>query len=122
MTFQTPMSQSLPHIYLSALPFSPKHSRMSSLFLHEYPNTLTVAIGATPDWPALLNVFEGHSDFVSSVAFSPGGKRIVTGSWDCSVKSECFSCFETRKRIVTYPFYDSLGCGDNRHQSGVSRP
>jgi len=29
---------------------------------------------------------EGHSDFVMSVAFSPDGKRVVSGSWDDTIK------------------------------------
>ncbi|MDP6547314.1 MAG: serine/threonine protein kinase, partial [Phycisphaerae bacterium] len=29
---------------------------------------------------------DGHSRRVASVAFSPDGKRIVTGSWDQTVK------------------------------------
>jgi len=29
---------------------------------------------------------KGHSGPVTSVSFSPGGKRIVSGSWDDTVK------------------------------------
>ncbi len=29
---------------------------------------------------------KGHTDVVTSVAFSPDGKRIVSGSWDQTVK------------------------------------
>jgi WD40 repeat protein len=33
-----------------------------------------------------INTFNGHSHVVSSVAFSPGGKTIASGSLDSSVK------------------------------------
>jgi WD40 repeat protein len=34
----------------------------------------------------LLQTFQGHQDFISSVAFAPDGKSIVTGSLDKTVK------------------------------------
>jgi WD40 repeat protein len=37
-------------------------------------------------WNAALQTLEGHSDFVSSVAFSPDGKQVVSGSWDNTVR------------------------------------
>jgi len=30
----------------------------------------------------VLKVFKGHQDKISSIAFSPNGKSIITGSWD----------------------------------------
>ena len=35
---------------------------------------------------ALLRTFEGHSDAVTSVAFSPDGTRVLSGSWDTTVR------------------------------------
>ena len=37
-------------------------------------------------WNAALQTLEGHSDFVSSVAFSPDGKQVVSGSGDKTVR------------------------------------
>ena len=38
------------------------------------------------DWGAALQTLEGHSDWVSSVAFSPGGKLVASGSWETTVR------------------------------------
>ena len=35
---------------------------------------------------ALLRTFEGHSDVVNSVAFSPDGTRVLSGSEDKTLK------------------------------------
>ena len=35
---------------------------------------------------ALLRTFEGHAGGVSSVAFSPDGTRVLSGSWDKTMK------------------------------------
>jgi WD40 repeat protein len=37
-------------------------------------------------WNAMLQTLEGHSDGVSSVAFSPDGTQIVSGSYDKTVR------------------------------------
>ena len=34
----------------------------------------------------LLRTFEGHAGRVNSVAFSPDGTRVLSGSWDKTVK------------------------------------
>jgi WD40 repeat protein len=37
-------------------------------------------------WSAALQTLEGHRDLVSSVAFSPDGKQVVSGSHDDTVR------------------------------------
>ena len=34
----------------------------------------------------IADPIRGHTDSVSSIAFSPDGKRIVSGSFDCTVR------------------------------------
>ncbi|EGO05414.1 hypothetical protein SERLA73DRAFT_19626, partial [Serpula lacrymans var. lacrymans S7.3] len=82
--FDEPISQSLPHIYLSALPFAPQDSLVSRTYLHRFSNLLTVT-GKDKTWPLVMNVFTGHNHIVRSVAFSPDGKRLASASSDKSV-------------------------------------
>jgi WD40 repeat protein len=37
-------------------------------------------------WNALLQTLEGHTEWVNSVAFSPDGKQVVSGSDDTTVR------------------------------------
>jgi WD40 repeat protein len=83
--FGSPISQSAPHIYLSALPFAPIKSLVSRTFLPKFSNTLSVTAGKAVGWPVIQYVLEGHIDGVSSVAFSPNGKHIVSGSRDNTI-------------------------------------
>jgi WD40 repeat protein len=85
MAFEYPISQSIPHIYLSALPFTPSTSSLRQL-QDQFPNNITVESGRDAQWPAAMHVLRGHSHSVYSVAFSPDGKRIVSGSRDMTVR------------------------------------
>ncbi|KIM26984.1 hypothetical protein M408DRAFT_72023, partial [Serendipita vermifera MAFF 305830] len=85
-TFGGIISQSLPHIYLSALPFSPKSSAVSRQYAKSYPQTLSVQMGGHLKWPQTQNVLSGHGMRVYSVVFSPDGRRIVSGSSDKTIR------------------------------------
>ncbi|KIM24258.1 hypothetical protein M408DRAFT_243234 [Serendipita vermifera MAFF 305830] len=85
-TFESIISQSAPHIYISALPFAPRRSGVSNRYLEYYPQTLVVRHGGYNSWPAVQNVCIGHKDAVLSVDFSPDGRRIVSGSRDCTIR------------------------------------
>src|SRR5712671_6613967 len=84
--FATPIAQSVPHIYLSAIVFAPKESITAETFHGKVMNTVSVKSGKTAIWPVIQNIFHGHSSTVSSVAFSPNGSRIVSGSWDDTIR------------------------------------
>src|SRR5438876_253954 len=84
--FMAPISHSAPHTYLSALPFAPAQSLVSNKLLGTFSKTLSVVVGKVDTWPAILNVFEGHTSGVTSVAFSGDGKQVVSGSWDYTVQ------------------------------------
>ena len=56
------------------------------------------AVGKRPDANAVVAkptvTLRGHTGWIFSVAFSPDGKRIVSGSWDGTVKIWDVSLFD----------------------------
>ena len=85
-TFQTTIMKSAPHIYLSALPFAPHRSMVSRHFLPQFPQTLKADISPEAGWPFTVALFEGHNDGVTSIAYSPDGRHIVSGSDDSTIR------------------------------------
>ncbi|PVF91048.1 WD40 repeat-like protein [Serendipita vermifera] len=86
LSFSTPIADSLPHIYLSALPFSPVKSHLHQEGHEIFANVLSVIRGCSAIWPEPPQVWQGHTDSVFSVAFSPDGQRIVSGSEDKTIQ------------------------------------
>ena len=84
--FATPIGQSVPHIYLSTIGFAPKQSITANTFHRKYMNIVSLNSGKLENWPAIQNILVGHSSNVRSVAFSPDGSRIVSGSWDKTIR------------------------------------
>ncbi|KAF7971790.1 hypothetical protein HWV62_19921 [Athelia sp. TMB] len=84
-TFAAPIAQSVPHIYLSALPFAPTESLVSKTYLPQYPSTAHLKAGKLDRWSAMLKTFEGHTNAVWAVAYSPDGKRIASASADRTI-------------------------------------
>jgi len=84
--FGYPISQSVPHIYLSALPFLPSESTVLRRVRAAFQNTLSVEEGTSKLWPVIRQTLTGHSGPVASVAFSPDSTRVVSASFDGSVR------------------------------------
>ncbi|KIM26666.1 hypothetical protein M408DRAFT_72315 [Serendipita vermifera MAFF 305830] len=86
VAFAYVISQSVPHIYVSALPFAPRCLAVSRKYIGSYPQTLNFQRGGCKNWPAMQCVFSGHTQWVWSVSFSPDGTRIVSGSSDNTIR------------------------------------
>ncbi|CAK7206518.1 hypothetical protein SEUCBS139899_009314 [Sporothrix eucalyptigena] len=73
-------------VYASALLFCPNQSQVYQTFKVDAPDWVEVVCSGPVDRDSSLQMLEGHSDFVKALAFSPDGKRIVSGSDDATVK------------------------------------
>src|SRR2546421_13123241 len=68
--------------YCSALIFAPAKSIVRKQFEDRIPRWMQKLPRVLEDWSAQLQTLEGHSDWVSSVAFSPDGKLVASDSDD----------------------------------------
>ncbi|KZP23567.1 WD40 repeat-like protein, partial [Athelia psychrophila] len=71
-------------IYATALPFTPRDTLIYKTFYHDRPALVVSGVELT--WPPLLQVMHGHDGAVSSIAFSPDGLNIVSGSDDKTIR------------------------------------
>jgi WD40 repeat protein len=84
--FGMAVARSAPHIYVSALPFAPRTSRVFNQYFHRFGQTLSFERGQLSHWPALEMMIDAHGDWINSVAFSPDGQRIASASDDCTIR------------------------------------
>ncbi|QKD57200.2 uncharacterized protein FOBCDRAFT_251804 [Fusarium oxysporum Fo47] len=77
--------EDLTHAYVSALVFSPKGSLTRQNFNHEAPCWLKINPPMEDRWGACLQTFEGHRNFVNSVAFSHDSTRLASASNDSTI-------------------------------------
>jgi len=68
--FMVPISQSVPHIYLSVLPFAPEQSLVARKFRSRFPNIFAVTGGKPGQWPMTVFSAEYHKNEVDQVIFS----------------------------------------------------
>ncbi|KIK23227.1 hypothetical protein PISMIDRAFT_63421, partial [Pisolithus microcarpus 441] len=84
--FGSAASHSAPHLYISALPFIPSNTKLSKVLVPKFDYLVGIPAGGHKEWTVTQLALEGHSSEVNSVAFSPDGKRIVSGSHDKTVR------------------------------------
>src|SRR6266702_290891 len=80
------MAKSAPHVYLSALPFAPTRSLISAHYSGSFPRVLRVKRGRLSHWPPSELVISTFGGDVESVALSPDGQHIVSGSDDGTIR------------------------------------
>jgi WD40 repeat protein len=72
--------------YCSALMFAPTKSIIRKQFEDRIPEWMQGLHEVQEDWSAALQTLEGHTQWVSSVAFSPDGALLASGSEDNRVR------------------------------------
>ncbi|KIO14040.1 hypothetical protein M404DRAFT_121545 [Pisolithus tinctorius Marx 270] len=80
------ISHSTPHLYISALPFTPSATMFSRMLMPKFSCFVGLSIGQLKEWPVAQLTLAGHTGSVLSVGFSSDGKRIVSGSTDNTVR------------------------------------
>ena len=73
-------------LYCSALIFAPEKIIIRETFEECIPTWIERKPRVQVYWSAALQTLEGHSGPVNSVAFSPDGKQVVSGSADKTVR------------------------------------
>ena len=71
-------------VYVTALPFTPANTIIYQKFYRK--GLPKVICGVPKSWPPQLLLFQGHEMSVTSVAFSPDGSKIVSGSFDKTIR------------------------------------
>ena len=106
--FIVPISQSAPHVYLSALPFAPEESHVAGKFCSRFPNTFAVIQGKSSKWPMAVFTAEHQKDRVWDMAFSPDESTFLYRSVAPLSRSECatsYICDSETGRCILGPFH-----------------
>ncbi|KAJ5778340.1 hypothetical protein N7520_001586 [Penicillium odoratum] len=73
-------------LYCSGLLFAPAQSVIKGIFLGEISKRIQPLQTVMNSWGSTLQTLEGHSGWVRSVAFSPDGLTLASGSDDNTIK------------------------------------
>jgi WD40 repeat protein len=73
-------------IYCAGLVFAPRTSIVRREFKQDFPSWICQLPRVNEKWSAEFQTLEGHSDLVSSVAFSSDGQLLASGSHDETVR------------------------------------
>jgi len=68
------------------MPQTPTSSPLCKLWVKHLQNHVSVASGHPASWPAEVHTLHGHTDSVTSIAHSPDGTHIISGSWDKMIR------------------------------------
>lgn len=108
--FGYPIAQSVPHIYLSALPFTPSTSAIAKLYSPRFAQAFSLERGRLVQWPALLLTTSVPQSRVVCVALSRDDKHIAAGMighggsiyiWDASTGMVVSGPFRTRNKLIS---------------------
>lgn len=85
-SFYPALSVSCFQAYRCVVPFSPVNTLLHSTYINQARHTIKLRSGLQQSWSPDTTVAEAHSGSVLSVAYSPDGSRIVSGSADNSIR------------------------------------
>ena len=84
------ISHSTPHLYLSALAFSPERAPIAR-FVKSFIGLPKIVSGHRSMWSAMQGVIFGHMGCIACASFSSDGKRIVSGSGDNTIRLSAYN-------------------------------
>ncbi|KAL0957198.1 hypothetical protein HGRIS_003290 [Hohenbuehelia grisea] len=73
-------------VYCSGLAFAPRHSEVARIYGPQFSERICVAAGYDWEWPQLEPRIIHNDSQVNAVAISPDGTRIVSGSYDKTIR------------------------------------
>ena len=107
--FIVPISQSTPHVYLSALPFAPEESHVARKFCSRFCNIFVVTEGKPRQWPMTVFTAEHQKYPVKEITFSPDESTFLYTSESnrssAASESATYICDSETGRCILGPFH-----------------
>ncbi|QRW11251.1 hypothetical protein RhiLY_10250 [Ceratobasidium sp. AG-Ba] len=106
LSFYDAISQSPPHLYISALALSPSNSGISRRMRTWLPNMLQVVENGDDEWSPCVRAITAPAE-VNSVSLSPNGKTVIAGlqngtiqTWDAATGDAVLAPFQGHSESV----------------------